>query len=206
MTAGSPDDFRSRIDSRIESTVHQAGWAVALRGLLAIIFGVIALRSPGVAASAFVIVFAVYAFADGVMDLYLASQLGRAGQRWGWYVFEGLASIALGVIALAYPHITLLIAVLLIGIRAITVGVFELIGAFSWEGLDSRWLLGLTGALSIVLGVLLLGSPAMGGLALLWTIGIYAIVFGIMMFAFGLRILATERREARLHRPVPTAG
>jgi uncharacterized membrane protein HdeD (DUF308 family) len=179
---------------------------MTLRGILAVVFGVIALRSPGIAASAFVIVFAIYAFADGILDFFFAAQLGRAGQRWGWYVFEGLASIALGVIALAYPHVTLLVVVLLVGLRAMAMGVFELVAAFSGEGVESRWLLGITGALSVLLGFLLLASPVAGGMALLWTIGVYAVVFGVMIFAVGLRMLSAERHEERLHRPAATAG
>jgi uncharacterized membrane protein HdeD (DUF308 family) len=190
----------------LESTARKAGWVVALRGVLAVIFGVIAIRSPNIVASALVIVFAIYAFADGILDFVIAGQLGRAGERWGWYVFEGLASIALGVVALAYPGVSLLVLMLLIGLRAIALGVFELVAAFSSEGHDSRWLLGLTGVMSIMLGVLLLGSPAAGGVVILWTIGVYAIIFGVMLFGVGLRILSTERRAASMHRPAATAG
>lgn len=185
--------------SSLESTVRQAGWVVTLRGILAVIFGVIAITRPDVAAGAFVVVFAAYAIADGILDFALALQLGRAGQRWGWYLFEGLVTIALGVVALAYPSVTLLAIILLVGIRAIMLGIFELAGAFAWEGLDSRWLLGVTGVLSIVLGVLVLASPGVGGLALLWTIGVYALVFGAMLFVLGLRMVVGEHRE--LHRP-----
>jgi uncharacterized membrane protein HdeD (DUF308 family) len=192
--------------SSVESNARHIGWAMALRGIIAVVFGVIAIRNPSVAAGAFVIVFAIYALADGLFDLFVAAQLGRAGQRWGWQLFEGIATIALGVIALAYPGITLLALVLLVAIRAITLGIFELVGAFSWEGLDSRWLLGMTGVLSIVLGVLLLASPAAGGLALLWTIGVYAIIYGVMFFALSIRILSTERHEAHLRRPAATAS
>jgi uncharacterized membrane protein HdeD (DUF308 family) len=194
------------LPTSLESTARKAGWVVALRGVLAVVFGVIAIRSPSIVASALVVVFAIYAFADGILDFVIAGQLGRAGQRWGWNVFEGLASIALGVIALAYPSVTLLVLMLLIGLRAIAIGVFELVEAFSSEGHDSRWLLGLTGVMSILLGVVLLGSPAMGGVVILWTIGIYAIIFGVMLFGVGLRILSTERRMASMHRPAATAG
>lgn len=185
----------------LESAARRSGWAMALRGVLAVIFGIIALRSPDIAAGAFVVVFAIYAMADGILDFVIAERLGRAGARWGWYLLEGIASIALGIIALAYPRVTLLAAVLLIGLRAIVVGVFELVATFSWEGLESRWLLGLTGVLSIVLGILLLASPAAGAVALLWTIGIYAIVFGVMLFALGLRTLRLEHEAERIHHP-----
>jgi uncharacterized membrane protein HdeD (DUF308 family) len=192
--------------TQLESTARHSGWAMTLRGILAVAFGIIAIRSPGVAAATFVIVFAAYAFADGILDFVFAAQLGRAGQRWGWYVFEGLASIAVGVIALAYSHLTLLALVVLVGLRAIAMGLFELIAALSGKGIDSRWLLGITGVLSILLGILLLASPVAGGMALLWTIGVYAIVFGVMLFAHGLHTLNAERREEHLHGPAATAG
>jgi uncharacterized membrane protein HdeD (DUF308 family) len=195
----SPESFRSSL----ETNARHAGWTMTLRGIAAVILGLIAMGNPGVAAGLFVIFFAIYSFADGILDFVLASRLGRAGQRWGWYVLEGIANIALGVAALAFPGVTLFAVVFLVGLRAIIVGVTELIGALSWET-DSRWLLGLTGALSIFLGILLLASPAVGGLALLWTIGVYAVVFGVMLFAVGLKLLATERRERHLHEAATT--
>jgi uncharacterized membrane protein HdeD (DUF308 family) len=191
--------------SAIESTARQTGWTMALRGVLAVVFGIIALRNPNAAATAFVIVFAIYAFADGFLNFVLAARLGRAGQRWGWYLFEGIASVALGVVALAYPRATLLALVLLVGLRAIILGIFELGAAFSWHGLDSRWLLGLTGVLSIILGILLFASPGAGGLALLWTIGVYAIIFGIMLFALGVRVVYAEHHGESFFHPTAKA-
>ena len=121
-------------------------------------------------------------------------------------LFAGIAAVALGVIALAYPGVTLLALVLLIGIYAIAQGVLELVAAFSWEELDSRWLLGLTGVLAVIMGILLLSSPGAGGLALLWTIGVFAIVYGVALFALGVRILSAERHEARLQRHAAATG
>jgi uncharacterized membrane protein HdeD (DUF308 family) len=194
------------ITSSLETTARKTGWAVALRGIIAVIFGIIAMRSPNLVAGAFVIVFAIYAFADGILDFVIAGQMGRAGQPWGWHVFEGLVSVALGVIALVFPGITLLTIILLIGLRAIVMGILEVVAAFSWEGAESRWLLGITGVLSIMLGILLLGSPVVGGAVILWTIGVYAVVFGVMLFALGLRMLSTERHVEQMHRPAATAG
>ena len=172
----------------VESRRRHAGWAMALRGIIAVIFGLIALRYPSAAAGAFVIIFAVFAFADAILEFVAASALGRMGLRWGWYVFAALASIAAGILALTYPRMTFVVLVLLVGARAIVMGILEMGAAFSWRELDSRWLLGLTGALSIVLGILLFASPTRGGLALIWTIGVYAIVFGVMLFVLGVRV------------------
>jgi uncharacterized membrane protein HdeD (DUF308 family) len=190
----------------LESVDSHSGWTLVLRGVLAVVFGIIAIRSPDVTASAFVVVFAVYAFIDGILDFVLAARLGRSGYRWGWYLFEGLASVAIGIVALAYPSVTILAAVLLIGLRAIVIGVLELVGAFTLPLLDSRWLLGLTGVLSIVLGALLLASPATGAVALLWAIGIYAFVFGVALFAVGLRLLWTQHHDHVARRPEATVG
>jgi uncharacterized membrane protein HdeD (DUF308 family) len=176
------------LERAIESNRRHAGWALILRGVIAVIFGIIALRNANAAVSAIVVVFAVFAFADGALDFFVAVDMGRAGQRWGWYVFEGIVSTAAGVLALTFPGLTMLVLVLFVAVRAIVMGILELGAAFSWPELESRWLLGLTGALSILLGVLLFASPTAGGLALLWTIGVYAIVFGAMIFVLGIRI------------------
>jgi len=191
------------IRSKVESKMRQAGWALTVRGILAVVFGILALRSPGTTVAALVVIFAIYAFADGVLDFVLAARLGRAGESWGWYLFEGIVSVVLGFVALAYPGVTLMAIILLIGLRAILLGVIELVGAFAWKGFESRWLLGIAGALSLMLGIMLLASPVAGGYALLWTIGVYALVVGVMLFALGLRVLGAERRIERLHEPPP---
>ena len=191
----------------VESQDHPSGWAMVLRGVIAVIFGVIVVRSPTLAASAFVILFAVYAFVDAAMDFFLAARRGRAGLRWGWYLFEGLVSVALGVLALALPGMTIFLAVLLIGIRALVLGTLELAAAFSGKGvLEPRWIIGLTGAISILFGILLLARPAAGALALVWMVGAYALVFGVVLFALGLRMLWTGHEETHAQRPAATAG
>jgi uncharacterized membrane protein HdeD (DUF308 family) len=159
-------------------------------------------RYPSAAAGSFVIIFAVFAFADAILELITAKSLGRMGMRWGWYVVAALVSIAAGVVALVYPRITFVALVLLIGARAIVTGVLEAAAAISWRGLDGRWLLGLTGALSIVLGILLFASPATGGLALLWTIGVYAIVLGLMLVGLGIWV-GTRGHGIRRHHTIP---
>jgi uncharacterized membrane protein HdeD (DUF308 family) len=185
-TAGQPGASDAR--SLVESKRKQAGWAMALRGIVAVIFGIIALRYPSTAAGAFVIIFAVFAFADAILEFWVAGTLGRMGQRWGWYVFGALVSIAAGVIALAYPRATFFAIVILVAARAIVTGFMELGAAISWRTLDSRWLLGLTGVLSIIFGILLFASPSAGAIALLWTIGVYAIAFGILLVGLGVGI------------------
>lgn len=177
-----------------------------MRGVLAVVFGVIVMRSPNLAARGFVIVFAVYAFIDGATDFFVAVRRGRAGLRWGWYVFEAIVSIVLGVLALALPHITILVAVLLIAIRALAVGILELAAAFSGRGIvEPRWLIGIGGAVSVLFGILLLARPAAGALVLLWMVGAYALVFGVVLVAVGLSILWAGHETGHAQRPAATA-
>jgi uncharacterized membrane protein HdeD (DUF308 family) len=164
------------------------GWTIALRGVLAIVFGLIALASPRSAAAAFIIVFAVYALVDGAVSLATAARRGRAGLHWGWFLFEGLISIAAGVLSLVYPAMTLFVLIVFVSIRALALGILEIGGAISWKGIESRWLLGITGVVSVLFGLMLLWNPLAGGLALIWVIGIYAIVFGAMLIALGLHV------------------
>jgi uncharacterized membrane protein HdeD (DUF308 family) len=183
----------SSLQPTFEHGAAKAGWSIALRGVLAIIFGIIALTSPRIAAAAFVVVFAIYAILDGVVAFSTAARRGRAGLHWGWFLFEGLVSVAAGVLSLVYPGMTLLILTLFIAIRALVVGMLEIGGAIAWKGMDSRWLLGITGVVSILFGLVLLWNPAAGTFALIWVIGIYAIVFGAMLVALGLRVHGLDR-------------
>lgn len=190
------DAVGSRVEPIDSNSPHRTvWWSILLRGLLAIVFGIIALSRPGAAAQAFVIVFAIWALADGALAFVQAVWRGRAGLRWGWYLFEGLVSVAVGIIALAEPVITLLVILLLVAIRAIVLGLVEVFGAFSFKGAEPRWLLGITGVVSVVFGILLLAEPLAGTLALIWVVGIYAIIFGIMLFAHGVQVFSLQHAE-----------
>ena len=177
-----------------EDLARSACGHMALRGPGVVAFGVIALTRPGATALALVIVLAAWAFMDGIFAFWSAAHRGRVGMSWGWFAFEGIASIAVGIAALAYPGLTMLALIILVAIRAIALGVLEIGGAFAWRGLESRWLYGLAGLVSLVFGGLLLWQPLVGGLALVWTIGVYAIVIGVMVFVAGLRIHGLQQQ------------
>jgi uncharacterized membrane protein HdeD (DUF308 family) len=196
----------------LDTVPRSSWWAIALRGVLAVVFGVLVLANPGVGVAWLILVFALYAAADGIFALATAVSHGRAGLSWGWWLVEGVVSLAVAALALARPGVTLLAIVLLIAFRAIVLGLFEVGGAFAGRGHDHRWLLGLTGVVSILFGVLLIAEPAAGTLALIWAVGVYAVVFGAMLIVVGLRALGETRherpavppREPRDVREVPT--
>jgi uncharacterized membrane protein HdeD (DUF308 family) len=186
--------------SESDPLTHSTGWPTIVRGLLAILFGFIALARPQATALALVIVFAIWAFVDGGFALYTATQRGRRGMRWGWFLFEGIVSIGAGIVALSVPGLTILVLTIVVAARAIVMGAIMLTSAFTSKESPHRWLYGLTGVLSGLFGFLLLLHPMVGALALVWTIGIYAIIFGITMDALGIQVQMRHRRE-KPHEP-----
>jgi len=164
-------------------------WALALRGVFAIIFGLIALINPGLTLLALVFLFGAYSLIDGVFGVAAAVRAAEAHNRWGWLLVEGIAGIVAGIIAFVVPGITAIVLLYLIAAWALVTGVFELIAGFRLRGhLANEWLLLLGGAASIILGVLLIVRPGAGALALLWLIGFYAILFGVLMLSLAFRL------------------
>ena len=179
-------------------------WSIALRGFLAVAFGVIVLSSPGIGLAMLILTFAIYAAADGIASLTTAVLQGRAGLNWGFWLVEGIVGLAVAALAIARPGITLFAIVLLVAFRALVLGLFELGSAFAGRELNHRWLLGITGLVSVLFGVLLIAQPLVGGVALVWMIGVYACVVGVMLIGVGLRSFsatnipsASDRRRAR---------
>jgi uncharacterized membrane protein HdeD (DUF308 family) len=165
--------------------LSQKWWTVALRGLVAIVFGIVALAYPGATLVSLAMVFGAYAFVDGVFAI--VSAFGHRGREVVWYVLDGILGIAVGVATFVFPGVTAQAMVLLIGVWAILTGIFEVIAGFELP-IKRDWLLVLAGIASIVFGVLVFAYPVTGALAIAWLIGAYALVFGVSMLAFGIRL------------------
>jgi uncharacterized membrane protein HdeD (DUF308 family) len=161
-------------------------WTFVVQGVLAIGIGVAAFTVPGPTLAAFIAVFAAYAIVSGVFETAAGFSMA-GGPKWS-LVAGGLLGIAVGVIAFASPESTAVAVTLLVGIYAIATGVARLSAAYMLPSTSSRWLLGLSGVISVAFGVLLIASPNTGVLAVLWLIGYYAIFAGILSIAFGLRL------------------
>jgi uncharacterized membrane protein HdeD (DUF308 family) len=166
-------------------------WLVLLRGLSAIAFGLLAILWPGLSLFVLILLYGVYALADGVFALIGAIRGGGIAPRW-WLALVALVSAAAGVVALFWPGLTALVLVLLIGAWSIMRGAFEIIGAIQLrKEIRNEWLLIAGGILSILVGLLLVVAPGAGALALIWVIGAYAVAFGVLLtiLAFRLRKL-----------------
>jgi len=171
-------------------------WAIALRGVLGIVFGLIALLLPGATMLSLVLLFAAYTFVDGLFGLISALRAARQHGRWGYLTFEAMVNIATAAIALLWPGITVVAFVLLVAFWAILSGVLMLGAAFELH--DGRAWLILGGLASVIYGGLLIAAPLLGAVVLTWWIGAYAIVFGfsLLVLAFRLRGHAGEHRPA----------
>jgi uncharacterized membrane protein HdeD (DUF308 family) len=162
-------------------------WLLALRGLLALIFGLLALIWPAITLRVLVILFGAYALVDGLFRVITALKDSR--KRWGILLLEGVLGIALGILAFIWPDITALALLYLIAAWALVTGILEIMAAV-WlrKELKGEWLLGLAGLASVVFGLLLVIWPGSGVLAIVWLIGAYAIVFGVLLIALAFRL------------------
>jgi uncharacterized membrane protein HdeD (DUF308 family) len=172
-------------------------WTVALRGAIAIIFGLAALFWPDITLTALIFIFAAFVLVSGVLLAIAAFRDGLTHTH-GWLMLlEGAIGIAVGIMAFIWPGITALVLLYLIAAWAIVTGVLEIIAAIQIrKEIQNEWLLAIAGIASVLFGVLLIVWPLAGALAILWIIGAYAIIFGILLLilAFRLRSWGTERR------------
>jgi uncharacterized membrane protein HdeD (DUF308 family) len=163
----------------------QKWWAVALRGVLAIVLGIVALVFPGATLVSLAVLFGAYAFVSGVFAIVAA--FGSRGRDTVWYVLDGILGIALGIATFFFPGIATQALVLLIGVWAILTGTFQVIAGFELP-VKRDWLLVIAGIASIIFGVLVFAYPVSGALAIAWLVGVWALVYGVSMLAFGIRL------------------
>jgi uncharacterized membrane protein HdeD (DUF308 family) len=164
-------------------------WALALRGLVAILFAVFTFVWPGITLGVLVLVFGVYAFLDGVFAIIAAVRAVRGHRRWGALLLEGIVGILAGLCAWLIPGVTLAVLIFLVAAWAIITGVLELAAAVRLRrNIPQEWLLILMGVVSILFGVLLYFAPLAGALVIVWWLGAYALIFGILLLALAFRL------------------
>jgi len=176
-------------------------WAIGIRGVIGILFGLVALFLPGATMLSLVLVFAAYVFVDGVFGIISAVRAARQHERWGLLLLEGLVDIAVAAIAVLWPGITVVAFVLLVAFWAILTGALMLAAAFRLQIDDGRWWLVFGGVVSLLYGALLIVAPMIGAVVLTWWLGAYALVFGVSLLVLAFRL------RARLdnHRHMSTA-
>lgn len=164
-------------------------WMLALRGVLAILFGVMAFIWPGITVAALVLLFGAYALVDGVFAVIAAMREHGGNQNRWVLLIEGVAGILAGILTFIWPGITAIVLLYLIAAWAIVTGVFEVIAAIRLrDEMTGEFWLALAGILSILFGIAIVVFPGAGALAVIWLIAAYAIVFGVMLLVLALRL------------------
>ena len=173
-------------------------WLVVLRGILAILFGILAFIWPAITLLTLVVMFGVYAIVDGLLAAWTGLSRTKDSPRWWTFLLEGLISIGAGVIALLWPGLATLVLIYMIASWAVITGILEIAAAIRLRNeISNEWILGLGGVVSIVLGVLLFLQPLAGGLAIIWTIAAYAVIFGVLLIILGFRLRNWKAPGAR---------
>ena len=176
-------------DREMVRSLARNWWALVIRGVAGVLFGIGALVWPPAAVAALVLLFGAYALVDGIFNIVAAVRAPREGRRWGWLMFSGVIGIATGLITFFFPGITALALVVLVASWSLVTGAAEIVAAIRLrKQIRHEWLWILSGLLSVAFGVLLLVLPAAGAVALAVWIGAYMLVFGALLIGFGLRL------------------
>ncbi len=164
-------------------------WVLLIRGILAIAFGVLAFLWPGLTLAVLVLLFGAYALLDGVASIIIGLTGRGAQDNRLWLMLGGVFGVLVGVLTFVWPSITALALIYFIAAWAIVTGVFTIVAAVQLrKEIDNEWLLGISGALSILVGLYMAAFPGDGALALIWVIAAYAIVFGLLLIGLALRL------------------
>jgi uncharacterized membrane protein HdeD (DUF308 family) len=163
-------------------------WLLLLRGIAAIIFGVLAFVWPGLTLLTLILFYGAFALVDGVLAIAAAVTGGAPAPRW-WLAIVGLLGIAAGLLTFLMPGVSALVLLFFIAGWAIATGVLQIIGAIQLrKEIDNEWLLILGGVVSVLFGVGMMLAPGAGALALVWVIGIYSVVLGVTFVALAFRL------------------
>jgi uncharacterized membrane protein HdeD (DUF308 family) len=189
MKMNRADDIGTSERATVVDTFRLNWWLLALRGLLAVLFGVLAFVWPGVTLITLVWLFGAFALLNGILSLVLAAKAPKGFPKVGSLILGGLLGILAGLLAFVMPGITALGLLILIAAWAIMTGVMDLVAAVRLRKIiTNEWLLILAGIASVAFGILLLFQPAVGALALIWWIGAWAIVLGILLMIVAFRL------------------
>lgn len=176
-------------------------WAVLIRGIFAVIFGIVALAWPEVTVWALVVVFGAYAIVDGLSAIFRAISARKVESGWVWWLLGGLVSLGAGIVAFVWPEITALAAVFVIGIWAIMGGLLEIAGSIRLRKLDgaAHWgMLLFAGVLELLFGLVLVFFPISGILSIVWLVGVFALVFGVLFVVSAFQVRSAAKKAGVL--------
>ncbi len=164
-------------------------WAIGIRGLLGIVFGLLAFAMPIATMVAVVWLFGAYALLDGVFNLVAAWRRTDEQRPWWGLLLSGFAGIGAGFVSFIWPGVTAIVLVYLVAAWALLTGGLEVAAAITLrKEIEGEWMLALSGLVSIALGALLAMMPEAGAIGLVWYFGAYAMLFGVLLVGLSLRL------------------
>lgn len=167
-------------------TLAKYWWALAIRGVVAVLFGLLTFFVPGITLVTLVLLFGAYALVDGIFNVIAFFR--AVSHHWALLI-EGVIGIIAGILTFTWPAITAIVLLYLIAFWAIFTGIFEIIAGIRLrKAITNEWLLLIMGVFSLLFGVLILFNPGVGALAIVLWIGAYALVFGIILLALAFRL------------------
>jgi uncharacterized membrane protein HdeD (DUF308 family) len=163
-------------------------WMILLRGICAIVFGLLTFAWPGITLLTLVLFYGIFALIDGALALWAAIVGGTPAPRW-WLLIIGILGIGAGLLTLMMPGVTALVLLYFIAFWAITIGVMQIVGAIRLrKEIDNEWMLIASGVLSVLFGMILIVVPGAGALGLTFVIGAYAVIYGIILIGLALKL------------------
>ena len=163
-------------------------WAILVRGLASVVFGILAFVYPGITLGVLVTIFGVYALLDGAATLWAAFRKNGSTRTFA-AAFQGVVSILVGIFCLAMPAVAVVYVVILIGLWNIAVGLLQVGGAIAVRGeVANTSLIAAGGVLSVILGAIIVLYPAAGAVSVVWIIGATAVIVGLVLIHFALKL------------------
>jgi len=170
-------------------TLKRHWWVPVIRGIAAIVFGVIAFVYPGLTIAVLVLLFGAWVLVDGVFRIVGAIGHRASDSDWGFNLIIGILGIIIRFLTFHAPGITALALVIYIAAWALMIGATEIAVAIKLRReIKGEWFLILMGLASIVFAILLLWNPVLGAATLIWIMAWYAVIFGVLAIIFGLRL------------------
>lgn len=164
-------------------------WVLLIRGILAVIFGILALVNPAATLAVLVLIFGAYYLVDGIFSIITSLTAPKGYRGWVWLLISGVAGVIIGLLTFLMPGVTALVLLYYIVAWLMVTGVMQIIaGVRLRKEITGEFFLILGGILSVLLGLYLLMNPGPGALAVVWIIGLYAIVFGVTMIIAAFRL------------------
>lgn len=177
----------------------QSWWTVLLRGIAAIVFGIIAVTWPGATLLVLIIAFGVWALVDGIVSIVVGVAARKEVEHWWVALLGGIGGVILGVMTLTWPGLTAAVLLIFIAAWALVQGAFQVVAGIQYrKEITHSWLTAVIGVLSIIVGVVLLAAPISGALAIVWLLGVLAIVYGVLLAILSFMVRSANKELGAL--------